>query len=685
MLKKSFKIYKHSVVVRLTLLSLIGLILPLSTEAIQTVTGVAQISTNVSGSSYLTQNQFQLFENSLKYLKDELCRRDLNAILRGIMDNEQWAISMYDAAVQQANGIESGIFYHFGHYDQCLKLTQKQQQQQQQQQQLQQEQGQEHSNNNSITIVAKYCLVDVFIDELIVQNTGSRKIRQDSSPQNQTTELLIRWGACMPASCGPNDIAIFAKHALQRKVNVNDNMCQLYKPELHITAGMYTYAFVICFFIFVTVLSTLYHTYLLSSKSDKDIVDVEKSSAKPQRTLDEILLTFSLIENCSKLFQASKDQLSLNCINGIKSLAMLLILAGHVLIFIYGSPVYNVEFLSQNIKSPIFAFLPNSMLVVDVFLLLSGFLFCRILLVELRRRHGQINVLVLYVARWIRLTPAYLVTIGFYMTWFPSLGDGPLWQQRIEREQERCISSWFLNILYINNYFNVDKLCMFQSWYLAVDSQLFFLSPIIIYLLNRSRKYGIILLSITAVITSIIPFIISYTKNLSPTLMIYSNEAEDINSSYYYKNFYIKTHMRASAYVIGLFVGYLVHEMQARNIKLPSPIVRFLWLLATVIGSSCMLTISRFYAYPYNRLESSIYAGFHKIGWNMSVAWLILAASTGHAGWIQKFLCHRIFAPISRLTYCAYLSNGIVELYYSSSSKTAPQISYIRVLCPCFY
>uniref|UniRef100_A0A1B0BIV1 Uncharacterized protein n=1 Tax=Glossina palpalis gambiensis TaxID=67801 RepID=A0A1B0BIV1_9MUSC len=94
MLKKSFKIYKDSVVVRLTLLSLIGLILPLPTEAIQTVTGIAQISTNVSGSSsYLTQNQFQLFENSLKYLKDELCRRDLNAILRGIMDNEQWAIS----------------------------------------------------------------------------------------------------------------------------------------------------------------------------------------------------------------------------------------------------------------------------------------------------------------------------------------------------------------------------------------------------------------------------------------------------------------------------------------------------------------------------------------------------------------------------------------------------------------
>uniref|UniRef100_A0A1A9X1E4 Uncharacterized protein n=1 Tax=Glossina brevipalpis TaxID=37001 RepID=A0A1A9X1E4_9MUSC len=577
--------------------------------------------------------------------------------------------TMYDAAVQQANGIESGIFYQFGHYDQCLKPIK------------QQQQRQEHLNGSSLTVVAKYCLVDVFIDELTVQNTGSHDMRQFTSLQeNQTREqVVIRWGACIPASCGPNDIAIFAKHVLQRKVNVNDNMCQLYKPELHITAGMYTYAFVISFFIFVTVLSTLYHIYLLSLKSDKDEVVVEKSAAKSQRTAEKVLLTFSLIENCSKLFQASKDQLSLNCINGIKSLAMLLILAGHVLIFIYGSPVYNVEFLNQNIKSPVFAFLPNSMLIVDVFLLLSGFLFCRILLIELHRRHGQINVFILYIARWIRLTPAYLVIIGFYITWFPSLGDGPLWQQRIQREQERCLSSWLLNILYINNYFNVDKLCMFQSWYLAVDSQLFFLSPIIIYLLNKSRKYGVILLSIVAVITSIVPFVVSYAKNLSPTLMIYANEAEDINSSYYYKNFYIKTHMRASAYFIGLFVGYLVHEMQARNTKLPSQIVRLLWIFAALIGSSCMLTISRFYAYSYNRWESSIYAGFHKIGWNMSVAWLILASTTGHAGWIQQFLSHRIFAPISRLTYCAYLSNGIVELYYSASSKTTPQMSYIRV------
>lgn len=58
--------------------------------------------------------------------------------------------------------------------------------------------------------------------------------------------------------------------------------------------------------------------------------------------------------------------------------------------------------------------------------------------------------------------------IGLYSTWFfIKIGDGPLWKQKISLEQERCQVSWWKNILYINNYYGNDALCMFQSWYLA--------------------------------------------------------------------------------------------------------------------------------------------------------------------------------------------------------------------------
>lgn len=54
-----------------------------------------------------------------------------------------------------------------------------------------------------------------------------------------------------------------------------------------------------------------------------------------------------LTENIKKLSQASKDQLGLNSINGIKALSMILILAGHTILFTYGGPTYNPEFMDE--------------------------------------------------------------------------------------------------------------------------------------------------------------------------------------------------------------------------------------------------------------------------------------------------------------------------------------------------
>lgn len=93
-----------------------------------------------------------------------------------------------------------------------------------------------------------------------------------------------------------------------------------------------------------------------------------------------------------------------------------------------------------------------------------------------------------------------------------------------------------------------------------------------------------------------------------------------------------------------------------------------------------MFSICRFYRSPYTHIESILYAALHKLGWNLSVAWLVMAVTTGHAGWLQSFLSSRIFAPISRLTYCAYLSNGIVELYHSSTIRYGRYQSYVNLV-----
>lgn len=81
---------------------------------------------------------------------------------------------------------------------------------------------------------------------------------------------------------------------------------------------------------------------------------------------------------------------------------MFCIITGHALVFMFGGPMENTSFMKEQSQMIQNAFIFNSPLMVDSFLLLSGFLFARLVLVELEKRRGHINFGVLYIFRYIR-------------------------------------------------------------------------------------------------------------------------------------------------------------------------------------------------------------------------------------------------------------------------------------------
>uniref|UniRef100_A0A1I8M8L5 Nose resistant-to-fluoxetine protein N-terminal domain-containing protein n=2 Tax=Musca domestica TaxID=7370 RepID=A0A1I8M8L5_MUSDO len=646
-------------------LNLCLLLLLFSSNAVST----ENINPEQSKAIYLTPNEVKLFRESLDFIQDPNCQRDLNVTLWALLNNVQWAVTMYDASVRNAIGTGSKVFYQMGHFDQCLEASSKPAT-------TTTATSMETSLNDGIykeTIPVQYCLVDVRINGIILDSDEA-----EGDEQQQGETLISRWGECLPASCSSSDVAIFLHHILQRNVTVSDKMCQLSTSNgsRTISIGMFAYASIVIFFAFFTIFCTGYHIYLKKSTASQDDLKKAMNNNDIWKTA---LLSFSVIENTKKLFQPSSDKNGLNPLNGVKALAMILILFGHAGIFIYGSPSYNVDFMSENLKNPLVGFVVNSLLFVDVYLLLSGYLFFRIAFVEVEKRKGRLNPLFLYFGRYIRLTPPYMVVIGFYMTWFLNIGSGPIWQERIEPQQERCISSWWLNILYVNNYINTDKLCMFQSWYLSADTQLFMIAPFILLLIYKFRRFGLTVLAGLVGLTSAIPFVVTYMKEAQPTFMVTRKEAEDVSLSEYYHDTYIKTHMRASAYFIGLGIGYLAHLIHCKSIKLPKTLVRAMWTLGVIMGVGSMFSLSRFYTSSYTNMESTIYAGLHKLAWNLASGWLVLAVTTGHGGWVQRMLSSRVFVPFSRLTYCAYLCNGIVELYNTSSQRTVERSGYIEM------
>jgi len=95
---------------------------------------------------------------------------------------------------------------------------------------------------------------------------------------------------------------------------------------------------------------------------------------------------------------------------------------------------------------------------------------------------------------------------------------------------------------------------------------------------------------------------------------------------------YNNTPMRAVPYLVGMALGYVLSQ------KIQTPLNRagvFAgWCLSSAFCLSVIISVLVPYSlnYKYNRLEAAFYAGFHKFGWSVGIAWVIWACANGHGG-----------------------------------------------------
>lgn len=95
---------------------------------------------------------------------------------------------------------------------------------------------------------------------------------------------------------------------------------------------------------------------------------------------------------------------------------------------------------------------------------------------------------------------------------------------------------------------------------------------------------------------------------------------------------YQNTPMRAVPYLVGMALGYVLS--QKVQVPLTKAGVFVGWFLSTGICLSVVFTILIPYSpkYKYDRLDAAFYAGFHKFGWSVGLAWVIWACVNGHGG-----------------------------------------------------
>lgn len=89
----------------------------------------------------------------------------------------------------------------------------------------------------------------------------------------------------------------------------------------------------------------------------------------------------------------------------------------------------------------------NATVSVDTFFLVSGLLVSYLLLKELDRSQGRLNIGLFYLHRYLRLTPVYAIVLAFVATLMVRLATGPNWYT-IGFVANTCRVDWWKQFLY---------------------------------------------------------------------------------------------------------------------------------------------------------------------------------------------------------------------------------------------
>jgi len=91
--------------------------------------------------------------------------------------------------------------------------------------------------------------------------------------------------------------------------------------------------------------------------------------------------------------------------------------------------------------------------ILDTFFFLSGFLAAWGILQQLSKKSLSVHsYLLLMFARFVRLTPSYMLVVFFNWKVQPYLATGPNWAA-FALGNNACDDRWYLNMFYVNNLF----------------------------------------------------------------------------------------------------------------------------------------------------------------------------------------------------------------------------------------
>ncbi|XP_059481381.1 nose resistant to fluoxetine protein 6-like isoform X2 [Neocloeon triangulifer] len=494
---------------------------------------------------------------------------------------------------------------------------------------------------------------------------------------NLTHELTpkprkISLGLCLPSECGEQaEVRQLMQLMLQQTAPRYGPPREIKVAKIRSLPGEYTFfgdpGFIIFFVLCMAILTvTVVGTSVDLHQSFKEKPPKKLETCKKGRAL-EILTAFSVRQNAKRFFaDKEKHEGSLTTVHGLRVFSLIWVIACHTCLYTFRFS-NNQAFRLLVEKDFLFQSISNGNFSVDTFFFVSGTLLAYVFLRSRDTKKPCTDSVVrsirnffnFFIYRFIRLTPPYVIALAFVSVTSQyqashSVFDPPTW------DHLTCPKVWWRNFLYINTLFPVQQMCMIWSWYLAADTQFYLVGTALLLIYIRRPRVAVVLSLVLLLASWAITGTISYNLQHQPSV----DKPFDL-----FDDLYDKPWTRFGPYLVGMAAGWFLSETNGA-VKMTKTVVFLGWTLAI---STNFGLVHALYGRLLGTAASAAYVALSHTLWAVTIAWILVACTSGHGGWVSKVLSSKLLVPFSRATYCAYLvHSGIIQ--WALNNMDAPII-----------
>ncbi|XP_055838509.1 nose resistant to fluoxetine protein 6-like [Episyrphus balteatus] len=627
-------------------LGVTGGILPLELDQLQ----VVNFLVGISADGILLSNG-----------SDSQCGKDLEVFLKGVEEQDPWALKVIDSFGVAPQTITWGNYFWFAAKEYCedlnrpykISLSGRYR-------------HKSHFNTSSPFPVRFWMVYFNFTTPVYVD-------------LNLQFEHKIHAGLCMPKSCTHDEVLYFSesyfakkKFEPQQRFNIDMNVIDAKDPKFEwkvlLTTGFLLYFGVLSSLIFCMIIAEI-----ITQIHKRRALNEDEKSPKPEITrLEEFFLCFNLRDNYKRMLQLEGSKGFLPVIAGLRSVVCLWVTLFHVYFYSLFA-ISNVPLIFAKLETIVLQPVLQSCFYVDVFFVISSFLLSYNFLsntksIESIRKNsfgGNAKFFFKSVLhRYVRLLPIMVVTmilsdcIYDFMDMFSPF-------QMDQYNGLYCKQNWWYNILFINNFLDLKDICSSWTWYLGCEMQFFILFTLILIIYAKHEPLGKSIFVILLIFSLVVSFLCNYFMGITFQIDVIFGTLEQL---------YVKPWVRVNSYFAGVLMGwiYFHYKDEGINLKMSKKII--FWTITFFIY--LFTNFMSFWRSAPVWLVASIMS-FGKFIFGLCVGCVIVMCQWGFGGPFNALMSSRPCLFLNKFCFCIYMIAPVVVVVVFASRTQATHFSEV--------